>query len=423
MTHSRGASATRPRSIRSESSERTTCAFSVLPSRMPRTCFLPCESKPKATSTTQFAEVDAVDHHHRQRHLDPARQPPLELPGAQCHEAARDRALGHQRFVLIDRQHVQGRAIAPTGHPRGNRGQRRRVQRVAVARPRVGRKARFAGLEVSRTRPRDRDLPTAQGDPASGVAAAVGAALRVGHALRTAQRRALRFHHRPEHRFPCADAQADECALDVLQHARDWQRDLGRGPLQGEFRQLRLRERLHFGGSFFCFGERLHITCRRKEPPPYLIRSTSPGTSPNKLPRSIRGLWKADLFLGNSDVDAWVATTIKINPVQLQAAQGLRIGVYPKQNAKDLPGKDESLNLIRVPLPYDGQFMEVFYESFFLVRAFLRSDATVPKPVDLPDARIGLSASNSRSAETFRFSTWSVQCHGWPSPISFSLRR
>ena len=30
--------------------------------------------------------------------------------------------------------------------------------------------------------------------------------------------------------------------------------------------------------------------------------------------------------------------------------------------------------------------MELFYKSFFLVRAFLRDDAKVPRPVDLPDA-------------------------------------
>jgi hypothetical protein len=85
-------------------------------------------------------------------------------------------------------------------------------------------------------------------------------------------------------------------------------------------------------------------------------------------------------------LDAWVGTTIKINPDQLQGAQGLRIGIYPKRSSRDVPRKDTDLNLIRLPLPYDDQFMEVFYKSFFLVRAFLRADACIPKPVDLPDA-------------------------------------
>jgi hypothetical protein len=42
--------------------------------------------------------------------------------------------------------------------------------------------------------------------------------------------------------------------------------------------------------------------------------------------------------------------------------------------------------LVRLPLPYDGGFMELFYKSFYLVRAFLNADAQVPPPVQLPDA-------------------------------------
>lgn len=42
--------------------------------------------------------------------------------------------------------------------------------------------------------------------------------------------------------------------------------------------------------------------------------------------------------------------------------------------------------MIRLPLPYDGAFMEVYYKSFFLTRAFIRADAKVPSPVALPDS-------------------------------------
>lgn len=119
---------------------------------------------------------------------------------------------------------------------------------------------------------------------------------------------------------------------------------------------------------------------------PKIIRAYRRNEERNRLPRSITGLWKADLFLGNHVRDGWVGTTIKINPSQLQGAQGLRIGIYPRRNDADRPRKDEDLNLIRCPLPYDGEFMEVFYKSFFLVRAVLRADARVPRPVDLPDA-------------------------------------
>ncbi len=106
----------------------------------------------------------------------------------------------------------------------------------------------------------------------------------------------------------------------------------------------------------------------------------------NQLPRSIAGLWKADLFIGNKASEQWLGTSIKINPEQLVGAQGLRLGLYPQRNKKDRPRLDDDLNLVRVPLPYDGHFMEVFYKSFYLVRAFLRADAKVPPPVDLPDA-------------------------------------
>jgi hypothetical protein len=119
---------------------------------------------------------------------------------------------------------------------------------------------------------------------------------------------------------------------------------------------------------------------------PQIVRAYRRNEEQNRLPRSIAGLWKADLFLGNRDVDAWVGTTIKINPEQLQGARGLRIAIYPKRGARDVPRMDDELNLIRMPLPYDGQFMEVFYKGFFLVRAFLRADAVIPRPVDLPDA-------------------------------------
>jgi hypothetical protein len=119
---------------------------------------------------------------------------------------------------------------------------------------------------------------------------------------------------------------------------------------------------------------------------PQLIRAFRRNEARNKLPRSITGLWRADLFVGNKTGDQWVGTTVKINPIQLQGAKGLRIGIYPRKNAKDSPRKDPDLNLIRLPLPYDSEFMELFYKSFSLVRAFLTADGRVPGHVALPDA-------------------------------------
>jgi len=104
------------------------------------------------------------------------------------------------------------------------------------------------------------------------------------------------------------------------------------------------------------------------------------------LPRSMRGIWKADLFLGSRIDDNWVGTTVKLNSAHLEGAPGLRIGIYPRVNEKDRPRKDEDLNLVRLPLSYDGAFMELFFKSFFLVKAFLQADAHVPSPARLPDA-------------------------------------
>lgn len=119
---------------------------------------------------------------------------------------------------------------------------------------------------------------------------------------------------------------------------------------------------------------------------PQIVRAFRRHEERNRLPRSISGLWKADLFLGNPNSEQWVGTTVKINPTQLVGARGLRIGIYPKINAKDIPRLDSDLNLVRMPLPYDGQFMEMFYKSFYLTRAFMKADAKVPLPAFLPDA-------------------------------------
>jgi hypothetical protein len=119
---------------------------------------------------------------------------------------------------------------------------------------------------------------------------------------------------------------------------------------------------------------------------PEIFRAFHRSDARDSLPRSINGLWKADLFVGNPQVDKWVGTTVKTKPGDLEGAEGLRIGIYPKVNIRDVPRMDERLNLIRLPLPYDAAFMELFYKSFFLVRAFLRSDAKTPSQINLPDS-------------------------------------
>lgn len=108
-------------------------------------------------------------------------------------------------------------------------------------------------------------------------------------------------------------------------------------------------------------------------------------TTRPSLPTSINGLWKADLFLGTTDKDRWVGTTVKINPQQLEGANGLRIGIVPAgQGGKDRIRKDESKNLIVCPLPYDNAFVQTFYSAWSIVQQFLFADAQLPKEVNLP---------------------------------------
>ncbi|MCC0054326.1 MAG: hypothetical protein H6884_09730 [Rhodobiaceae bacterium] len=103
------------------------------------------------------------------------------------------------------------------------------------------------------------------------------------------------------------------------------------------------------------------------------------------LPYSINGLWKADLFVGYSDTDRWVGTSVKINPAHLEEAAGLRIGIIPvRQGATDRVRRHETKNLVICPLHHDADFMQAFYEGWRIVQAFLNADAQVPREVALP---------------------------------------
>lgn len=104
-----------------------------------------------------------------------------------------------------------------------------------------------------------------------------------------------------------------------------------------------------------------------------------------KLPNSINGLWKADLFVGKTDPDKWVGTTVKINPKQLEGAKGLRLAIVPsKQEVKDGIYRHETKNLIVCPVPYDESFMEIFYRGWLSIKYFLNADAKLPKESLLP---------------------------------------
>ncbi len=105
------------------------------------------------------------------------------------------------------------------------------------------------------------------------------------------------------------------------------------------------------------------------------------------LPWTISGIWKADLFVGFTDTDKWVATSVKINRNHLEGARGLRIGIVPiLQGRSDSIQKDEQRNLVICPIPHDQAFMETFYQGWSVVKQFIEADAKVPKEVALPRA-------------------------------------
>jgi len=110
-----------------------------------------------------------------------------------------------------------------------------------------------------------------------------------------------------------------------------------------------------------------------------------PSTRPN-LPQSIRGLWKADLFLGRPQPDHWVGATVKINPSHLEGASGLRIAIIPSfAGRSDAIRLDWSKNLVICPMPHDGSFMQTFYEGWRIVQALCGNDFRTPREVDIPN--------------------------------------
>jgi hypothetical protein len=103
-----------------------------------------------------------------------------------------------------------------------------------------------------------------------------------------------------------------------------------------------------------------------------------------RLPQSVSGIWRADLFLGMRDEQKWVGTTVKIQARDLKPDKGLRVGIHPlREGESDLPRKEG--NLVLCPLLHDASFMELFYRAWILVQLFLLADANVPKENALPE--------------------------------------
>ena len=93
------------------------------------------------------------------------------------------------------------------------------------------------------------------------------------------------------------------------------------------------------------------------------------------IPPSIGGIGKADLFLGMADSNKWVAATVKSNAKKIRGGVGLRVGFVPADSEgirSDKIHKDKGL--IICPLPYDGDFMDQFDDTWRMVETLFRGN-------------------------------------------------
>lgn len=103
------------------------------------------------------------------------------------------------------------------------------------------------------------------------------------------------------------------------------------------------------------------------------------------LPQSISGLWKADLFVGDTGQDNWVGTSVKVNAGDLKAEPGLRVGIVPtRQGKNDQVRREDTKNIVVCPIPYDDSFMQLFYAGWRIVQQFMAADAQLPNEDRLP---------------------------------------
>lgn len=112
-----------------------------------------------------------------------------------------------------------------------------------------------------------------------------------------------------------------------------------------------------------------------------IVRAHNSRIHLEKLPHSIRGLWKADLFVGNPEPDRWVGTTLKTNRRDIEKAPGLRIALFPEERPKEGPKKDETL--IYCPLPYSGEFMQLFLATFNIIKQIVATKGKQPSRIAL----------------------------------------
>ena len=112
-----------------------------------------------------------------------------------------------------------------------------------------------------------------------------------------------------------------------------------------------------------------------------LVRAHNSRVHLEKLPSSIRGLWKSDLFVGNPDRDRWVGTTLKTNRRDIEKAPGLRVALFPEERPNEGPKRDDTL--VYCPLPYSGEFMQLFLAAFNIVKQIVAAKGKQPSRIAL----------------------------------------
>lgn len=121
------------------------------------------------------------------------------------------------------------------------------------------------------------------------------------------------------------------------------------------------------------YGEKIKI----KEYLEQIQKSFRCSTARKNLPVSLTGIWKADLFIGNTDTDMWVAASVKINPLALRFERGLAIGIVSSRWEQERPCQIKN-GMIVCPLLFENNFMQFFYSAWKIVYFFLKNDAKIP---------------------------------------------
>jgi hypothetical protein len=118
-----------------------------------------------------------------------------------------------------------------------------------------------------------------------------------------------------------------------------------------------------------------------------LARAVNSAVARRGLPPELAATYKSDIFLGSNAELKYAGTTIKINPELIEAGPGLPVAIYPQEpNRPETPRIDKKLDIVRIPLPYENAFTELFGIALKTVTTFLAErDARIPPWERLPE--------------------------------------